>query len=242
MVATAEHSKRARRRPFPTLLVLILLAAGAGGGWFWWKQHEKDRIIAELSRKLDRVWTESLVADLRVDRIYKDPAGGDAIDLTFVHYVPGQEESLFKRSLTVYGTEVYIDALVVSFERKFVESGDGLRGKGLLLFRRAFGDRQAPAEGVSLHTGGGDLIPVPEVLRVDTEPSQFERKIWQRFWQYANDPALAASAGVRVAQGEAPHIKPLQGQVYKLTLQASGGLEIKPRLPPAILDSPRRGP
>jgi len=43
----------------------------------------------------------------------------------------------------------------------------------------------------------------------------------------------------RLAQGEAPHVKVVPGQVYKLTLRASGGLEIQPRLPAAVTGAPR---
>ena len=121
-------------------------------------------------------------------------------------------------------------------ERKFVEAGDGLRGKSLLLFRRAFGDQQKPADGVPLFRQLGEA-PIPDVLQVDSTPSEFERGIWARFWELASDPDLARSQGIAVVQGEAPHIKPVVGQVYKLTLRAAGGLDIQPRLPAAVLGS-----
>jgi hypothetical protein len=136
--------------------------------------------------------------------------------------------------MTLPGEEFYIDALVVRFDRKYVEAGDGLRGKSLLLFRRAFGDQQKPVDGVPLFTGQAGS-QIPELMQVDRVPSDFEKQIWTRFWDYANDPTLAAAQGIRVAQGEAPHIRAVAGQVYKLTLRSSGGLEITPRLPAAVV-------
>jgi hypothetical protein len=80
---------------------------------------------------------------------------------------------------------------------------------------------------------------IPDELRVDLQPSDYERGIWARFWTYANDPDQAAAAGIRVAQGEAVHTRAVRGQVYKLTLNAGHGLSLVPRLPSAMVgDAP----
>lgn len=215
----------------------VAVALASAGGWLLWRSTEKERVIAEqrrliaaLEQKLDRAWASELVADLRVDAV--DEARRE-MRLTFFQYAPGTETPVLERSMTLPGSEVYLDALVVRFDRALVEAGDGLRGKSLLVFRRAFGDLQAPADGVPLFRGEG-ASPIPEVAQVDAEPSAFERDLWLRFWDLANDPRRAAEAGVRLAQGEAPHVKVVAGQVYKLTLRASGGLEIQPRLPAAL--------
>ena len=196
---------------------------------------EQKRVIEELGKKLDRAWADELIADLRVDKLSKDAVSGEArMQLTFVQYRPGTEEIAFQRSMELPGTEVYIDALVVQFERNFIEENDATRGKSLLLFRRAFGDKQQPIDGVPLFASAQESF-IPEVARVDAAPSDFEKKIWARFWDYANDPKAAAAEGIRVAQGEAPHMKVVQGQVYKLTLRKSGGLQVTPRLPAAVV-------
>jgi hypothetical protein len=196
---------------------------------------EQKRVIEELGKKLDRAWAEELVADLRVDKLVKDPeTGAKRMQLTFVQYKPGTEEIAFQRSMDLPGEEVYIDALVVQFDRHFVDEGDDSRGKSLLLFRRAFGDKQQPVDGVPLFARGADSF-IPEIARVDAAPSDFEKQIWARFWDYANDPKLAAAEGIRVAQGEAPHVKGMQGLVYMLTLRKSGGLQVTPRLPAAVV-------
>lgn len=217
------------------LAVVVVIAAGAG--YLYWRASEKDRVIAEqqrviveLGRKLERAWAAELVGDLRVHAVTQDPP---AMDVTFYQYQPGTETPSFQRRMTLPGKELYIDALVVTFDRGLVEAGDATRGKSLLLFRRAFGDLQKPADGVPLFRAEGDS-PVPEVAEVDARPGEFERKLWAGFWELANDPAKARAAGIRVAQGEAPHVEPAVGQVYKLTLRASGGLEITPRLPAAV--------
>jgi hypothetical protein len=230
-----------------TVVGVTVLAAAAGvGGWVYWNATEKDRVIAEqkrviaaLEQKLDRSWASELVADLKIDGV-RGAANGlpPEIAFTFIQYANGSETPVFKQQMTVTGEEIYIDALVVKFERKFVEAGDGLRGKSLLMFRRAFGDHEKPIDGAPLYRQVGEA-PIPETLQVDSTPSEFERQIWERFWQLASDPEAARVQGIAVIQGEAPHIKPVQGQVYKLTLRAAGGLDIQPRLPAAVLGDAR---
>jgi len=200
---------------------------------------EQKRVIAALGQQLDRSWAEEIVADVRVDALARDPDGGQPeMTLTFAQYAPGTETPSLRRTMTLPGEEFYIDALVVEFQRKLVEEGDGLRGKSLLFFRRAFGDRQKPVDGVPLYRQGGAMSvseDIPDGLRVDPKPGEFEREVWTRFWTYANDPRQAAEAGVRVAQGEAVHTRAVRGQVYKVTLSAGHGLSLVPRLPSAMV-------
>jgi hypothetical protein len=219
-----------------------LVALGVVGSVVYEHATEKDRTIAEqkrvigeLGKKLDRAWADEMVADLRVDKLDVDKQTGEKrMHLTFVQYKPGTEDIAFQRDMVLPGEEVYIDALVVQFERHFIDENDSTRGKSLLMFRRAFGDKQQPVDGVPLFASSSESF-IPEIAKVDDVPSELEKKIWARFWDYANDPKLAAQEGIRVAQGEAPHVKVMQGQVYKLTLRKSGGLQVTPRLPAAVV-------
>jgi hypothetical protein len=198
-------------------------------------------VITALEQKLDRAWAEELVADVRVNSVGPNPATGEPeMNLTFAQYEPGTDRAAVQKTMTLPGEEFYVDALVVKFDRKLVEEGDGLRGKSLLFLRRMFGDRQRPVDGVSLYqvekgaeTARGSDIPAR--YRVDMQPTELERRIWSNFWSYANNPTTAADAGVRVAQGDAPHMRAVKGQVYKVTLRASDGVSITPRLPGAMV-------
>jgi hypothetical protein len=226
------------------LATLVLLVGVAFVGWNWWQdQRQKDktieeqkRIIAALGEKLDRSWASEIVGDVRVESMDTNDKGDPTMRVTFAQYAPGTQTPILKKTMTLLGDELYIDAFVVTFDRKFVEEGDGLRGKSLLLFRRAFGDRQRPIDGVPLFRRDDAVdVSVPEQLQIDPNPSAFEKDLWKRFWILANDPKEAEKEGVRVAQGVAPHVKAVAGQVYKLTLKNSGELEITPRLPAAMI-------
>jgi hypothetical protein len=248
--AEAKYAPGVKAKLGALAIFCVLGALVAVGFFFYESATEKDRRIAEQKRviaaleaRLDRSWAEELVADVRVDALGSTADGGQPeMTLTFVRYQPGTETPIFRKTMVLSGSEFYIDALVVQFDRKLVEEGDGLRGKSLLLFRRAFGDRQKPIDGMALYRQGAATSvseDIPDGLRVDPEPGAYERQVWTRFWTFANDPARAAEAGIRVAQGEAVHTRAVRGQVYKVTLSAAHGLSLVPRLPGAMVgDAP----
>jgi hypothetical protein len=129
---------------------------------------------------------------------------------------PGQE-------LTIEGRTLYVEALVIQFEDRYVEQGDSLRGTSLCFFKRLFGENQSPSAGPALDTAGQQ----PLAYGGDTTGDPVHRALWQRFWDYANDPALARELGVRALQGEAPFIEARPGKTYRLELRASGGLVLQ---------------
>jgi hypothetical protein len=128
------------------------------------------------------------------------------------------------RELTLEGDEVYVDALVIKFEDTFVTAGDALKGKALLLFRRIFTDRRRPADGDVLDREG----QMPQSYAAERAPTAFERELWARFWELANDPEEAKRRGVRALHGEAVSTRLRKDLVYTITLRATGELAIQP--------------
>jgi hypothetical protein len=127
------------------------------------------------------------------------------------------------RELTIEGKKLYVESLVIQFEDRYVEQGDALRGTSLCLFQRLFGEDQSPNQGVPLDGAGQQ----PLVYGGDTTGDSLHRALWERFWDYANDPALAKELGVRALQGEAPFVEARVGKSYRLELRAAGGLVIE---------------
>jgi hypothetical protein len=128
------------------------------------------------------------------------------------------------RELVLDGDEVYIDALVVKFEDTFVTAGDALKGKALLLFRRIFTDRGRPADGVVLDREG----QMPQSYAAERAPTAFERELWARFWELANNPEEAQKRGVRALHGEAVSTRLRKDRVYTIALRSTGELTIQP--------------
>jgi hypothetical protein len=136
------------------------------------------------------------------------------------------------RLCTIQGDVLYVDAWVVKFDDLHVESGDPLKGTSVCLFRRLFGEKQSPEEGIELDPIGTR----PKAYASGGETSETERAIWSDFWEFANDPKRQEAAGVRAAHGEAASIKLKRGKLYKLILRASDGLSIVPEDLPAVLE------
>ena len=128
------------------------------------------------------------------------------------------------REMTLEGDEVYVDTLVVKFEDDFVTAGDALKGKALLLFRRIFSDRRRPAEGEVLDREG----QIPQSYAAERAPTAFERELWARFWELANDSGEAKKRGVRALHGEAVSTRLRKDRVYSITLRSTGELTIQP--------------
>jgi len=117
------------------------------------------------------------------------------------------------------GFLAYFEAAVIKFEREHVGNADPGRSSSLVLFRRVFGDQQAPE---SVRT----LDQNPPAL---TSSGSVENGVdlWERFLELVESPELAAQYGVRVAQFEAPAVPIRNGQLWEVTLDAAGGLNLK---------------
>jgi hypothetical protein len=89
------------------------------------------------------------------------------------------------------------------------------------MFRRVFGECQAPESVPEL-----DRRARPPTARSDANNSS-QADLWQRFWEMVDNPRLAEQYGVRVAQCEAPAVPLHAGQVWELTLDAAGGLNLR---------------
>ncbi len=131
------------------------------------------------------------------------------------------------QEMVLLGKKVYLESMVIKFEDGYVEGGDLLRGSSVCLFTRMFGDSQAPNEGETIDAKG--VHPHPYASAGDGEEDTYYAELWTRFWDYANDPQLAESKGVRAMHGEAPFIETRPGKVYLVELRASGGLSIDPQ-------------
>lgn len=221
-------------------LTSLVLVTGFGAGAVWMllpgeadrlrKENEQlERQKFELQRAVQRLSSEDRVAEVRVvdqvrtgESVNGQPATGDTTTIEFIE-IDRQGHPLPSKRFVVSDRVIHFDALVIKFEQEDVASGDALRGKSLALFRRIYGDRQQPAEGFPVDPEGD----VPSVYRVQPDPSPLERQLWAGFWDYARNPVLAARDRVRIAQGESVYQPMLKGDIWTLTLQNNGGLNIK---------------
>lgn len=227
------------------LLFIVLGAVGA-----WWlltpRGDPADKVrITELEGEVERLGQEIAKRELqlkflrerrrvaRVDQVVRTPdanaPGGAHTSFRFQEYGTDGQPAGPAQSFTIFGDVAYFDALVVKFDDAFVERNDLLKGSSLLLFRRIFGEHQAPADGFPLDAAG--RRPHGYEAESPGAPS-FHQDLWSRFWDYALQPEVAREAGVRAMHGEAPFIRLAPDREYEVELRTSEGLIIR-ALPPA---------
>lgn len=222
----------------PKILPTLLLGSVTGIGVFLGFQgvfgddprllERIDELEQELTAKelqLDYLRERKRVARIRVLEQREDPSrpGGKTTRFQFQEFKPSGEPYDDGDWYQIDGDIVYVDALVIKFDDRFVEQNDLLRGSTLLLFRRLFGEHQNPAEGFPIDPVGQH----PRAYSPEEGMPALHRDLWKRFWEYAQDPEVARASGVRALHGEAPFIQLAPGKEYDVELRTSGGLTLR---------------
>lgn len=128
------------------------------------------------------------------------------------------------RKFRIEGDMVYVDCWIVKFDDSYVERAEVDRSTSICLFHRIFGESQQPRDGYVLDKVGSR----PTAYSRGGQISDFEKSIWDDFWNIANDPEKAHRLGIRAAHGEAVATRLRPGKKYRVLLRASGGLSITP--------------
>lgn len=211
-----------------TALVLLVLT-GSLGLWIYQERFSSSIEVARLERRnealqqvVKRLGDEKRVAELLVTEQKNDSSGNLQTTLLFVEYTRAGE-SLPPKVFTIEGKLAHVDAMVIKFDRQFVEEGDPLRGHSIALFTKIYGDKQSPASAMSIDEPG----KVPDIYRnADARLVSFEQDLWSNFWRLADDEALRKEKGVRVAMGQGVWGMFEPDKLYRVTLESDGGLNL----------------
>jgi hypothetical protein len=190
-------------------------------------QEDKQRLEAYLKilKHIDRR------ARVEVIRQAKDQQGNLQTTIRFTETDADGKPITVARELTLPGQDVYFDTLVIKFEDHFIEEGDPLKGQALMLFRRIFSSSMRAEDGFVIDREGQP----PDVYDERRSPGVFEKELWRRFWEIANDEKLAKEHGVRAIHGDAPYMRLEPDRVYEVSLRTTGEVVITPgaRLTPS---------
>jgi hypothetical protein len=205
------------------LAALVIVVVGVALYNYLSIEEQHRREIAQLQEVIKRLNAEKRVAQLVVKERVTEDDGRVRTSFDFLEW-DREGKPLPPVSGTAFGSETYVEGLVIKFENEYVEKGDALKGSTIVLFRRIFGSAQAPDLGCPIDSGaeGG----VPNIYRVSGKPSPFEADLWKRFWYYAEHPEEAEKLGVRVAQIEAVGGRLVPGAVYNVSVEAKGGMNL----------------
>jgi hypothetical protein len=183
-------------------------------------EQEKQRLEAYLKilKRIDRR------ARVEVLRQVKDQQGNLQTTIRFTEVDDTGKPISAARELTLPGQEVYFDTLVIKFDDHFIEQGDPIKGAALMVFRRVFSSTMRAEDGFVIDKEG----QVPEVYAERHAASEFEKDLWKRFWDFANDEKLANEHGVRAIHGDAPYMRLEPDRVYEISLRSTGEVIITP--------------
>jgi uncharacterized coiled-coil protein SlyX len=187
--------------------------------------HDRELEIDKLNASMRLLKVDMRVADVAVVRQEHDRTTGELLtDFRFQETTAEGRPIAEPRMFRIAGDLLYLDFWIVKFDDHFIEEADLDRSTNLCLFRRLFGEFQEPHDGYTLDEVGSLPAPYgqPETM------SEFERQVWNEFWNIATDPQRAAMMGIRAAHGEAVAIKLRTGKRYRVTLRASDGLSVGP--------------
>jgi hypothetical protein len=184
---------------------------------------QKDTIVRQEAYLTILKHTERR-ARVEVLRQAKDQQGNLQTTIRFTETDSSGKPISVSRELTLPGQEVYFDTMVIKFDDHFIEQSDPLKGQALMLFRRIFSSNQRPEDGVIIDRDGQP----PETYAERQAPNGFEKDIWKRFWELANDENLAKQHGVRAIHGDAPYMRLEPDRVYEVLLRSTGEVIITP--------------
>jgi hypothetical protein len=229
-----------------TLMVVVFLGLFCFLGWIGYTKYvlpgfETEKIrkeMAELQKRFEDqekelVKVRTALKLLKVDRrraslkvLEKgvDPATSEPwFDVEFTEIGTDGVPISTARKFRLKGSIVYVDARVVKFEDKHIEGADELRGASICVFKGLWGDGNERAEHLSLDAEPG----VRTAYGDPAQRSEFENKLWENFWEIANNRELQEEMGVRANHGQVNYIEVEAGKTYDINLRSSDGLTIQ---------------
>lgn len=209
------------------LLVGVFFIGALIIGYFYlirWRNENK--ILKEI---IDRLSADSRIAEVIVTKTETDQQTGKTLTtIKFVEY-DAKQQPLPPKYFTFSGNIIQFQSLVIRFDDYYVKTGHPLKGKSAYLFMKAFSLQDKQPEVFEITP----LNEIPEGYKVSG--TRFEKKLWEKFWQYALDPNFAKSVGIKNAQIEAPGTKFVPGIIYTIKIEHDGGMRIDAKPVPQIL-------
>lgn len=176
----------------------------------------------QLKKVIERLTADSRVAEVIVTDVKRDSITKKAYTtIKFLEY-DTKLNPLEPKYFTFSGNVIQFQSMVVRFDDFYVKRGHPLKGKSAYLFMKAFMLTDKGAETFEITK----INEIPSGYEVADVKNNFERKIWQKFWEYALDPEKAGKVGIKNAQIEAPGTKFIPGMIYTIKIEHDGGLRI----------------
>lgn len=126
-------------------------------------------------------------------------------------------QTILEKEYEIEGDIVHFDALIVTFADQSVIDG---RERSLYLWRRVYGENQAPADGFAIEEVGTAPARYSDLL---ARLRLRDRKLfWSAIWDLANDPDALRRHGIKAVYGNAVYKKLRPGLIYVFKISPTG--------------------
>lgn len=197
------------------ILVSILIIVG----FYITKSIGEKQLLLKI---IERLSAELRVAEVIVTDVKPDPkTKKTSTTIKFLEYNT-KLKPLEPKYFTFSGNIIQFQSMVIRFDDFYVKKGHPLKGKSAHLFMKAFMLTDKGAEVFEITR----INEIPSGYAVEGAKNNFERRLWQKFWEYALNPQEAKRIGIKNAQIEAPGTKFIPGMIYTVKIEHDGGLRI----------------
>jgi hypothetical protein len=184
-----------------------------------------------LNKIIERLTADSRIAEVVVTEVKFDPLTKKTkTTIKFLEY-DTKLKPLTPKYFTFSSNIIQFQSMVIRFDDFYVERGHPLKGRSAYLFIKAFALNDKGAEVFEINR----INEVPRGYKIGRRVSGFEKRLWERFWQYALEPKEAKKIGVKNAQIEAPGTKFIPRMFYTVKIEHDGGMRIDAQPFPQIL-------
>lgn len=134
---------------------------------------------------------------------------------------------LSSKDFLIKGDEIYFDAIIVKFDSSLVKDG---KEKAMYLWRRVFGNKMKPEEGLNMNTPGVEAKRYNDLASRLSLPEK--ETFWKEIWDLSNNVEKMAKQGIRAVNGQAAYAQLEEGKIYKFLIGNDGNLTIEVDLDP----------
>jgi len=212
---------------FTVTIITTLVTAGILGLSFYFASSSIHSLLTEnhqLNKAIRNLTDEQQIGYATLVSQETDALGNLESLVKFVQTVPGKPHEIVSEQLfTVNGDIVHFDALIVKFSNEYVKDG---KGRALYLWRRIYGEKTAPKDGVEIQPEGSApkrYESITQSLKLKNQPI-----FWESIWELANDPERLSRYGVTAVFGNAIYTKMEPKKTYLFKISPNG--QIYPEL------------
>lgn len=215
---------------YKILVLLVIVSAGV----FFWAHFTTDKTIEDLLNENEELKTaianlsqEDKIGYAKV--IFQETRDGQLFTkILFVEADPQDfTKQVLRKEYEIQGDVIHFDTLIVTFGDKLVMDG---KERAMYLWRRVYGEKQAPEEGFPIETVGQ---PSPRYRQLCEKLSIEDRQLfWDEIWQLSNNPKRLENLGIKAVYGNAVYRQLKPGLIYIFKVSSTGTLypEIIPEL------------